>query len=262
MRSSTVPRPVMYFVSKLDEKSGAGRICSGLSSITSDTLSTTMPTMRPATFRMMTTVNWLYSASPRLNLMRMSTIGTMVPRRFDTPLMKAGALAMLGDRLVAADLLHFQDLDAVFLGAEGEGEVFVGGAHVLGRTVRFRALQVMVMIRTPASRHRVGGGGLDALWRGFGCGRRRDVLGPIRATAFTWRRPTSPRFRRSPSRVPPVDAATWCRGGQGNGGRRRAELEDRDGLGQMSAPAPASIPPPPPLLPPAPRSAASPGPSA
>ena len=43
---------------ELDEKSGAGRPCSAVKAITSETLSTTMPTTRPAMFRMMTTVNW------------------------------------------------------------------------------------------------------------------------------------------------------------------------------------------------------------
>ena len=56
--------------------------------------------------------------------MRMSTIGTMMPRRLTTPLMNAGALAMRVGSLVAADLLHLQDLDAVFLGAEREGQEF------------------------------------------------------------------------------------------------------------------------------------------
>ena len=62
------------------------------------TESTTMPTVRCAMFRMITTVKLLISASPlafkQLNLMRRSTIGTMVPRRLITPLMKAGALAI------------------------------------------------------------------------------------------------------------------------------------------------------------------------
>ena len=43
---------------------------------------------------MMTTVNSLYSTFPRLNLMRMSTIGTMVPRRLITPLRCAGVFAI------------------------------------------------------------------------------------------------------------------------------------------------------------------------
>jgi hypothetical protein len=55
--------------------------------ITSDTLSTTMPTTRPPMFSTITTVNWSYVGSPSLNLMRMSMIGTMIPRRFTTPLM-------------------------------------------------------------------------------------------------------------------------------------------------------------------------------
>jgi hypothetical protein len=53
--------------------------------ITSETLSTTVPITRPATFRMMTTVNGVYSILPRLNLMRRSTIGTIVPRKLITP---------------------------------------------------------------------------------------------------------------------------------------------------------------------------------
>jgi hypothetical protein len=84
----------MYWVSNDDEKSGAGRICSAVRPTTSDTPSTTTPTTRPATLRMITTVNWSYFTSPSLNLMRRSTIGTMVPRRFTTPLMNSGALAI------------------------------------------------------------------------------------------------------------------------------------------------------------------------
>ena len=37
---------------------GAGLICSGVSVITSDTLSTTIPTTRPPMFSTITTVNW------------------------------------------------------------------------------------------------------------------------------------------------------------------------------------------------------------
>ncbi|CFO08699.1 Uncharacterised protein [Bordetella pertussis] len=43
---------------------------------------------------MMTTVCSLYSTLPRLNLMRRSTMGTMMPRRLVTPLMKDGTFAM------------------------------------------------------------------------------------------------------------------------------------------------------------------------
>jgi hypothetical protein len=53
-----------------------------------------MPTVRPAMFRMMTTVKLLYCTSSRLKRTRMSTIGTITPRRLTTPLMKLGALAM------------------------------------------------------------------------------------------------------------------------------------------------------------------------
>ncbi len=43
---------------------------------------------------MMTTVKLLYSTWEQLNFSRMSTMGTMVPRRLTTPLMNSGALAM------------------------------------------------------------------------------------------------------------------------------------------------------------------------
>ena len=52
-----------------------------------------MPTIRLRRFRMMTTVKLSYSALAQLNFRRMSTMGTMVPRRLTTPLMKLGALA-------------------------------------------------------------------------------------------------------------------------------------------------------------------------
>jgi hypothetical protein len=74
--------------------SGAGRTASGASSITSLTESTTMPTTRLRRFRMMTTVKLLYSTWEQLNFSRMSTMGTMVPRRLTTPLMNSGALAI------------------------------------------------------------------------------------------------------------------------------------------------------------------------
>ena len=60
--------------------------------------------------------------------MRMSTIGTMMPRRLITPLMNSGAFAMRVTVVVAADLLHLQDVDAVFLGAEREDEEFAAAA--------------------------------------------------------------------------------------------------------------------------------------
>ncbi len=49
-------RPVMKSASTVPPNCGAGRICSGFSSRTSLTESTTTPTVRPATFRMITTV--------------------------------------------------------------------------------------------------------------------------------------------------------------------------------------------------------------
>ncbi len=94
MRSSIEPRPRMYSVSSAPENSGAGLICWLCSVSTSDTPSTTMPTTRSVRFRMMTTVYWLYSTRSSSNLMRRSTIGTMIPRRLITPLMNSGALAM------------------------------------------------------------------------------------------------------------------------------------------------------------------------
>jgi hypothetical protein len=93
--SSTVPRPVMYLVSKVAEaNSGVGLMASLASVSTSETESTTTPTTRPAMLRMMTTVNSSYRTSLSWNLMRRSRMGTITPRRLITPLMKAGALAI------------------------------------------------------------------------------------------------------------------------------------------------------------------------
>jgi hypothetical protein len=50
--------------------------------------------MRPLMLRMMTTVNWSYTGVPRLNLIRMSMTGIIIPRKLITPLMNSGALAM------------------------------------------------------------------------------------------------------------------------------------------------------------------------
>src|SRR5690606_30036991 len=74
--------------------SGASLTSDGASSSTSETESTTMPTTRSCTLRMITTVNSLYSASPSPNLIRRSMIGTMTPRRLITLLMKLRALAI------------------------------------------------------------------------------------------------------------------------------------------------------------------------
>ena len=54
------------------------------------TESTTMPTVRWATLRMMTTVKLSYFTSGRPKRRRISTMGTMTPRRLTTPLMKWG----------------------------------------------------------------------------------------------------------------------------------------------------------------------------
>jgi hypothetical protein len=94
MRSSIVPRPVMYSVFRVEPRSGVGLIWSGVSVVTSDTASTTMPTTRVPILRMMTTVNGPYSGVPSEKRMRMSTIGTMMPRRLSTPLTNSGALAI------------------------------------------------------------------------------------------------------------------------------------------------------------------------
>lgn len=94
MRPSTVARPVRCSVDTDTPNSGAGLMASPVSVSTSDTPSTTMPTTRPAMFRMMTTVWWSYLTLPRRNFMRRSTIGTITPRRLVTPLMKSGALAI------------------------------------------------------------------------------------------------------------------------------------------------------------------------
>jgi len=56
MRSSCVPMPEMKRVSTAAPNSGVGRICSADSGITSETLSTTMPTTRSSTFSTIITV--------------------------------------------------------------------------------------------------------------------------------------------------------------------------------------------------------------
>ena len=94
MRSPTEPSPVMQPGSMMLSISGRGRRDSGGSSITSLTESTTMPTTRALRFNMITTVKLLYSALLQPKRSRMSTIGTMVPRKLTTPFMKSGALAI------------------------------------------------------------------------------------------------------------------------------------------------------------------------
>ena len=73
----------------------------------------------------------------------MSMMGTMMPRRLITPLMKSGALGIFVTAIVAANLLHLEDIDAVFLAAQGEGEIFLRVGHVRSnRRVRHGAQMV------------------------------------------------------------------------------------------------------------------------
>src|SRR5690606_17773260 len=87
MRSSSVPMPVRNWRSMVAPISGTARTCSPDRRTTSETLSTTMPTTRPPTLSTIITVSALYSALARRNFRRMSTTGTMMPRRLITPLM-------------------------------------------------------------------------------------------------------------------------------------------------------------------------------
>ncbi len=72
--------------------SGALRRCSGARLITSLTASTTSPARRPPTFTTTITVHASYVPSLKLKRNRKSMIGTIVPRRFSTPLMYRGEL--------------------------------------------------------------------------------------------------------------------------------------------------------------------------
>src|SRR5690606_34274755 len=87
IRWSSVPMPVRNWRSMVAPISGTGRTCSPDSRTTSETLSTTMPTTRPPTLSTIITVSALYSALARRNFSRMSTTGTITPRRLITPLM-------------------------------------------------------------------------------------------------------------------------------------------------------------------------------
>jgi hypothetical protein len=75
-----------------------------------------MPTTREPMLRMMTTVKGVYSALPTLNLMRRSTIGHDGAAQVDHALEEARRIGDRGRRLVAADFLHLENVDRVFLG--------------------------------------------------------------------------------------------------------------------------------------------------
>jgi hypothetical protein len=53
-------------------------------------------------------------------------MGTITPRRLMTPLMEIRRVGDRGRVLVAADFLHFQDLDAVALGPEAKRQELAG----------------------------------------------------------------------------------------------------------------------------------------
>jgi hypothetical protein len=83
-----------------------------------------------------TTVKVLYSAVSQPSFRRRSMMGTITPRRLTTPLMNSGRIGDARGLLVGADLLHAQDVDAVLLGAQAEGEelpALVGGGGGCGR---------------------------------------------------------------------------------------------------------------------------------
>nr|ABN48675.1 chemotaxis signal transduction protein [Burkholderia pseudomallei] len=87
IRASSRPRPSTYSARIAAPSAGAGRIWSRLNTTTSDTPSTTIPTVLPDTLRMIVTVVPPYCASPNPNFPRKSMTGTMLPRRLMTPLM-------------------------------------------------------------------------------------------------------------------------------------------------------------------------------
>jgi hypothetical protein len=88
------PMPVMKLMSMAVLSSGEGLMSPAVRRITSDTESTTAPITRPCTLSTITTVKVVYSTVSHPSLMRRSTMGTITPRRFTTPLMKGGELAM------------------------------------------------------------------------------------------------------------------------------------------------------------------------
>jgi hypothetical protein len=49
------------------------------------------------------------------------------PAQVDHALDELGRIGDLGDSVIAADFLHLEDVDAVFLCPQREGEVFTGG---------------------------------------------------------------------------------------------------------------------------------------
>src|SRR5689334_624084 len=93
IRSPSGARPLMKRASRTLPNSGAGRISSRASAITSETASTRIPITRPAMLRMITT-SPARAPAAMASFTRRSTIGTIVPRRLITPFRNAGALAM------------------------------------------------------------------------------------------------------------------------------------------------------------------------
>jgi hypothetical protein len=116
---------------------GAGRIVSPLSSITSETESTTAPTTRPRTFSTITTVKWLYSAAIATQLQAQVDDGHDHATQVHHALEEGRGVGDAGGLLVGADLLHAQDVDAVFLGTEAEGQVLAVAGNGVGATRGF-----------------------------------------------------------------------------------------------------------------------------
>ena len=94
MRWSRIATPSRNSAVSTPAICGAGRSCEAFRLTTSDTPSTTMPMVRGPMLITMTMVLASYSALPTLKRTRRSTTGTTAPRRFMTPLMNAGMLAM------------------------------------------------------------------------------------------------------------------------------------------------------------------------
>ncbi len=122
----TLPMPVMKQASTAEDISGRGLMARGPSSSTSDTESTTAPTTRPLTFSTMTTVKVLYSARVAAELHAQVDDGHDHAAQVDHALDERRA-RWHGWLLVGADLLHLQDVDAVLLAAQAEGEELAAG---------------------------------------------------------------------------------------------------------------------------------------
>ena len=132
----TLPMPVMKLASTLAFISGAGLICVGAEFEHVATPSRPRRRHAARTFSTITTVKLLYSAVSQAELQAQVDDRHDHAAQVDHALDERGRVGDARGLLVGADLLNLQDVDAVFLGAEAEGQEFAAGGNGCARRLR------------------------------------------------------------------------------------------------------------------------------